>query len=179
MRAHTESGTGPALALAPDPTAARFVGNRTVGSAATGGTGGTGASFVLAGGAACGGDGGLVIDAVAVVGFELGTVIGLVDVVDVDPAVSEVIELALLAGDEPVPQPARARAKVREVRALAAAVALAVVLRRIGRSVPSGSGRERVCHDDQFCLTSRSVPTHRPVSAYGFFVLVLLSAKVG
>jgi hypothetical protein len=176
MRAHTESGTGPALALAPDPTAARFVGNRTVGSAAIGGTG---ASVVLAGSAACGGDGGLVIDAVAVVGFELGTVIGLVDVVDVDPAVSEVIELALLAGDEPVPQPARARAKVREVRALAAAVALAVVLRRIDRSVPSGSGRERVCHGDQFCLTSRSVPTHRPVSAYGFFVLVLLSAKVG
>ena len=132
MRAHTESGTGPALALAPDPTAARFVGNRIDGSAATGGTG---PSFVLAGGAACGGDGGLVLDAVAVVGF------GLVDVVDVDPAVSEVIVLALLAGDEPAPQPARARARVREVRALAAAVALAVVLRRIGRSVPSGSGR--------------------------------------
>lgn len=142
MRAHTESGTGPALALAPDPTAARFVGNRIDGSAATGGTG---PSFVLAGGAACGGDGGLVLDAVAVVGFGLGTTIGLVDVVDVDPAVSEVIVLALLAGDEPAPQPARARARarvrVREVRALAAAVALAVVLRRIGRSVPSGSGR--------------------------------------
>jgi hypothetical protein len=134
MRAHTESGTGPALALAPDPTAARFVGNRIEGSAATGGTG---PSFVLAGGAACGGDGGLVLDAVAVVGFGLGTTIGLVDVVDVDPAVSELIVLALLAGDEPAPQPARARA----VRAPAATVALAVVFRRIGRSVPSGSGR--------------------------------------
>ena len=138
MRAHTESGTGPALALAPDPTAARVVGNRIDGSAATGGTG---PSFVLAGGAACGSDGGLVLDAVAVVGFGLGTTIGLVDVVDVDPAVSELIVLALLAGDEPAPQPARARARAREVRALAAAVALAVVLRRIGRSVPSGSGR--------------------------------------
>lgn len=138
MRAQTESGTGTALALAPDPTAARFVGNRIDGSAATGGTG---ASFALAGGAACGDDGGLVLDTVAVVGFGLGTTIGLVDVVDVDPAVSEVIVLALLAGDEPAPQPARARARMREVRALAAAVALAVVLRRIGRSVPSGSGR--------------------------------------
>jgi hypothetical protein len=41
MRSHTLSGTGSAVALAPAPTAARFAGKRTAGSAPERGTGGS------------------------------------------------------------------------------------------------------------------------------------------
>src|SRR6476661_10586755 len=74
MRSHTLSGTGPTVALAPAPTAARFAGKRTAGSAPERGTGGStwdasGVAFfvaeVLTG--ALGGGWGLVVLRVGVV----------------------------------------------------------------------------------------------------------------
>ena len=59
MRAHTASGIGPVLALAPEPTAARFVGKRVCGSAPARGTG---ASLVLRGVVAWVGDGLVALD---------------------------------------------------------------------------------------------------------------------
>lgn len=153
MRAHTESGTGPVLALAPEPTAAWFVGKRRCGSAPARGTG---ASLVLAGGVACVGDGVLRRDAVAVVGFGVsgvplvsdGVGIGVGVGVDVDRATAGLVPASPAVG-EPAPHPARARqvrarerrvrARERRVRVVAGAVALLVLLRRIVRSVSSVS----------------------------------------
>ena len=146
MRAHTESGTGPVLALAPEPTAAWFVGKRMCGSAPARGTG---ASLVLAGGVACVADGVLRRDAVAVVGFGVsgvplvsdGVGIGMGVGVDVDRATAGLVPASPAVG-EPAPHPARARQvrpRERQVRVLARAVALLVLLRRIVRSVSSVS----------------------------------------
>jgi len=123
--------------LAPEPTAAWFVGNRIRGSAPASGTG---ASLVLVGVVACAGDGALVLDAVAVVGAGVAGVVLELGVLDVDRAAG-VDLLALLAAGEPALQPARARL----VRATAVVAALAVLLRRIVRSFVQPRAT-RVCH---------------------------------
>lgn len=140
MRAHTASGTGPFLALAPAPTAGGFVGKRIRGSApATG----TGASLVLAGGVACVGDPVLVLDGIAVVGAGMEEVLPALDAVDigvdVDRAAVEDPLLASPAAGEPATQPARVR--VRQVRALTAVAGLTVALGRIVGSVRLTPGR--------------------------------------
>lgn len=168
MRAHTASGIGPVLALAPEPTAARFGGNRVCGSAPARGTG---ASLVLGGVVAWVGDWVLVLDDVAVPGSGVGGVLLALEVVDIGVGVERVpvvLVLALLTAGEPAPQPARVSVRARQVRALAAVVALTVALRRIVRSVRWPPGAVRVCHGGQSSF-----------SACGFFGLVLWSAKVG
>jgi hypothetical protein len=118
--------------LAPGPTAAWFVGNLIRGSAPASGTG---ASLVLTGVVACVGDGGLVLDSVAVVGSgEEGVVLAL-GVLDVERAAGVEL-LAVLAPGKSALQAPRARL----VRATAMVAALAVLRRRIDRSLRRASG---------------------------------------
>jgi len=137
MRAHTASGTGWVLALAPEPTAAWFVGNLIDGSAPASGTG---ASLVLTGAVAGAGDGAPVLAlavavAVAVVGSgEEGVVLAL-GVLGVERA-ARVELLAVLAPGRSALQAARARLAT----ATAKVAALAVLLRRIDRSLRRAPG---------------------------------------
>src|SRR5665647_3914297 len=105
MRAHTASGTGWELALAPEPTAAWFVGNLIRGSAPASGTG---VSLVLAGVVERAGDGVFVLAAVAVVGAGVEGVVLALGALDVDRA-ARVELLAVLAPGESALQAARAR----------------------------------------------------------------------
>jgi len=156
MRAHTASGTGRVVALAPEPTAAWFVGNLVRGSAPARGTG---ASLVLAGVVARVGDGVLVVDAKAVVGAVVDGVVLALGVLDVDRAV-RVDPLALLAAGEPALQPARARL----VRAMAMVAALVVLLRRIVLLRSSSLTRSE-------SATAATPRTNRPVWSAGFSIL--------
>lgn len=122
MRAHTAPGTVRTLALAPEPTATGFLGNRIRGSAPARGTG---ARPLIPGGIARGGEGVIVRDALVV------AVVGAVVAVRAEDVV------ASLAAGESAPPPAR----TRQVRALAVMVALAVLLRAMVRSVRLGIGR--------------------------------------
>ena len=157
MRAHTESGTGPVLALAPEPTAAWFVGNLIRGSAPASGTG---VSLVRAGAVAGAGDGALVVAvAVAVVGAGAERVVLELCPLDVERA-ARVELVAVLAPSESALQAARARL----VRATAMVAALGVLLRRIDRSL------HRACVDPSLPLTS-TPRTKRPVWSAGFTIL--------
>ena len=159
MRAHTASGTGWELALAPEPTAAWFVGNLIRGSAPASGTG---VSLVLAGAVAGAGDGALVVAvavAVAVVGAGAEGVVLELCALDVERA-ARVEPVAVLAAGESALQAARARL----VRATAMVAALAVLLRRIDRSLRRASG------DPSLPLTS-TPRTKRPVWSAGFTIL--------
>jgi len=159
MRAHTASGTGWELALAPEPTAAWFVGNLIRGSAPASGTG---VSLVLAGAFAGAGDGALVrapAVAVAVVGAGVEGVVLELCALDVERAARVELGTVLAAG-EPALQAARARL----VRATAMVAALAVLLRRIDRSLRRASG------DQSLPLTS-TPRTNRPVWSAGLSIL--------
>src|SRR5674476_1524467 len=106
MRAHTASGTGWELALAPEPTAAWFVGNLIRGSAPASGTG---VSLVLAGAVAGAGDGALVLAvAVAVVGAGAEGVVLELRTLDVERAARVELVAVLAAGGSAL-QAARAR----------------------------------------------------------------------
>ena len=142
MRVHTACGTVPTLALAPGPTAAGLAGNRIRGSAPAGGAG---ASRVLSGGVACGGDdvrGALVLDALvgeggSEVGFGILPAPDAVYVMaEVGPAgdVRGLLGTASVAAGAPAPQPARRR----QVRVPA------VLLRDMVRSVRSASPGGRI-----------------------------------
>ena len=145
MRPHTASGTAPALALAPGPTAAGFLGNRMRGWAPAGGAGrgpaGTGA-------AARGRESVLIRCALVAAGrgggFDVLLALDAVEVV-VDTGRADEVAASLAAG-EPAPQPARTRQVTVVVTVVAAFVALAVRLLGMVRSVRSGSGRFPVCH---------------------------------
>ena len=161
MRAHTASGTGPELALAPEPTAAWFAGNRAFGSAPASGTR---ASVVFAGGVVWvgGGDGVVARDPVAVAGVVGDGVLLAVHLVAVDPAAVGVGVLTSFETGEPALQPARARA--RQVRMLAHVVPLAVPLRRIVRSVRWAMG-------DPKSVTAAAPPTNRSSRYAGSSIL--------
>ncbi|HEY5181397.1 MAG TPA: hypothetical protein VIJ07_16765 [Dermatophilaceae bacterium] len=131
MRTHTTSGTGRVVALAPEPTAAWFVGNLIRGSAPASGTG----AKLLAGVVACVADGAFVRDAVAVVGAGVEGVALALGVLDVDLA-ARAERLSVLAPGEPALQATRARL----VTATAMVAARAVLLRRIVRSLRRASG---------------------------------------
>jgi hypothetical protein len=139
-----------------------LVGNRTGGSAAARGTG---ASVVLLGFVTGDDEGDVVLGVVVVTGLGLGRAAGSLDVA---VGKAEVLRLALLVGGElaplvggelaPHPVSTRARGTAMtmapETRVLARALAVAVVGRRIGRSLPSGLRTQRVCHGDRLALTS-------------------------
>jgi len=157
MRAHTASGTGWELALAPEPTAAWFVGNLIRGSAPASGTG---VSLVLAGAVAGAGDGALVLAvAVAVVGAGAEGVVLELRTLDVERAARVELVAVLAAGGSAL-QAARARL----VRATAMVAALAVLRRRIDRSL------RRASVDPSLPLTS-TPRTNRPVWSAGFSIL--------
>lgn len=121
--------------MAPEPTAAWFVGNLIGGSALASGTG---ASLVLAGAVAGAGDGALVLAVaveVAVVGSgEEGVVLAL-GVLGVERAARAEL-LAVLAPGRSALQATRARLAT----ATAKVAALAVLLRRIDRSLRRAPG---------------------------------------
>ena len=129
MRAHTAPGTAPARALAPEPTAAGFLGNRMRGWA--------GRRLALADVVVSGRGGGLIRGAVVVVGRGRGFGVLLVlDVVEVIVDVGRDDDVAgSVAAGEPAPQPPSTR------QAMVLAVALAVRLRGIVRSVRLGERR--------------------------------------
>ena len=125
MRAHTASGTLLTRALAPEPTAAGFFGNRMPGSAPARGTGKRVAPTDVAPSAAAGVrdgvlNGAVVVAAVRGVGFGALLVPGAVEAVDVVVVAVRAGDVAALrAAGEPAPQPAR----TRQTRAPAVAVA--------------------------------------------------------
>ena len=160
MRAHTASGTGWELALAPEPTAAWFVGNLIRGSAPASGTG---VSLVLAGAVAGAVDGALVL-AVAVVGAGAEGVVLELRTLDVERAARVELVAVLAAGGSAL-QAARARL----VRATAMVAALAVLRRRIDRSL------RRALVDPSLPLTSAPRPNrpnrpNRPIWSAGFSI---------
>ena len=136
MRAHTAPGTAPARALAPEPTAAGFRGNRVRGWAPACSAGSGPALREVA----VRGRGGVLIrGAVLVAGRGMGFGVMLVlDAAEVIVEVDRADEVAApVAAGEPAPQPARARQAI----VLAVAVALVVRLRGIVRSVRLGERR--------------------------------------
>lgn len=119
---------------------------------------GTGVSLVLAGAVVGAGDGALVL-AVAVVGAGAEGVVLELCALDVERA-ARVELVAVLAAGEPALQAARARLVMATVRV----AALAVLLRRIDRSL------RRACVDPSLPLTS-TPRTNRPVWSAGFSIL--------
>lgn len=126
MGVHTEAGILLTRALAPEPTAARFLGNRVSGSAPARGTGRRLApTDVVPSAAAARREGGLIRELVVTesgVGFGVLLALGALDPADVmlgDCRAGDVA--AVVAAGEPAPQPAR----TRQARVLAVAVAWA------------------------------------------------------
>ena len=132
MRAHTAPGTATAMALAPGPTAAGFLGNRVRGWAPAG----AGKRVALTDFAARRTGGVPIRSPVVVAGRGMGFGLLLVpDAVDVMVEVARADEVAApVAAEEPAPQPARRR----QVSA-AAVVAVAVFPGGMVRSVRSDS----------------------------------------
>ena len=133
MRAHTAPGTATAMALAPGPTAAGFLGNRVRGWAPAG----AGKRVALTDFAARGTSGVPIRGPVVVAGRGMGFGLLLVpDAVDVMVEVARADEVAApVAAGEPAPQPARRR----QVSAPAVVVAVAVFRGGMVRSVRSDS----------------------------------------
>lgn len=149
MRDHNASGIAAAFALAPEPVAAWFAGNRVRGSAPARGTG---ASVVLPDGLP---GNGVRRRVEAVVDFRVGGGEGLVEVgfeVGFEVEVEVEVEVGRAGVGVAVPtsfavgDPALQPLSARSASAPAAAVPRAVVFRRIVRSVSSGPPAVRVCH---------------------------------
>ena len=129
MRAHTASGTLRTVALAPEPTAAGFFGNRIRGSAPARATG---ASPDAVGVMACGMDFQvlLALDAVEAM-VEVKADVGRADVAVSVAVLIVVLIVPLIAAGEPAPQPARRR----QTRLVTVVTDLAVLLRGMVRSI--------------------------------------------